>query len=130
MAQSIIINGVTYTGVPEINVPKSGGGNARFMDTSDANGVATDILSGKTAYVNGTKITGSIQSQGAQTFTPGTSDQTIQAGKYLSGDQTIEGDPNLSPAFIKNGVSIFGVTGTLTSVAVSQDSTTHIVSIS
>ena len=81
--------------------------------TSDANAVAGNILSGKTAYVNGVKVTGNIASLGATTYTPSTSNQTIASGKYLSGTQTIKGDSNLIPANIKNGVSIFGVTGTM-----------------
>lgn len=84
-------------------------------DTSDATASASDILSGKTAYVNGEKVTGTISSKSAATYTPGTSNQTIAAGQYLSGTQTIEGDANLIADNIKKGVSIFGVTGTLES---------------
>ena len=81
------------------------------LDTSDATASATDILSGKTAYVNGQKVTGSIASQAAQTITPGTADKTIEKGKYLSGAQTIKGDSNLVAGNIVKGVSIFGVDG-------------------
>lgn len=130
MAQNVIINGVTYQNVPEVNIPKSGGGTAKFMDTADANAAATDILSGKTAYVNGTKISGQISSKAAATYTPTTSDQTIAAGQYLSGAQTIKGDANLQAQYIASGVSIFGVAGSLSSPVISQDSTTKVLSIS
>lgn len=131
MAQNVIINGVTYQNVPEVNIPKSGGGGtAKFMDTADGNASATDILSGKTAYVNGVKITGQIASKAAATYTPTTSDQTIAAGQYLSGAQTIEGDANLQAQYIASGVTIFGVTGSLSAAVISQDSTTKVLSIS
>ena len=52
-----------------------------------------------------------VPRQGAQTITPGTSDQKIASGKYLNGDQTIKGDANLVAGNIKSGVSIFGVAG-------------------
>ena len=81
-------------------------------DTSDANATASDILKDKTAYVKGQKLTGSISSKAAETYTPGTSDQKIASGQYLSGAQTIKGDSNLVAGNIKSGVSIFGVTGT------------------
>ena len=47
----------------------------------------------------------------ATTYTPSTSNQTIAAGTYCSGAQTIKGDTNLIPDNIKSGVSIFGVSG-------------------
>lgn len=131
MAQNVVINGVTYSNVPQVQIPKSGGGTAAFHDTSDAtldNG--NKMLSGATAYANGVKYTGSISSKTAQTYTPTTSDQTINAGQYLSGAQTIKGDANLSPSNIASGVSIFGVTGSLSSATISQDSVTKVLSIS
>lgn len=80
--------------------------------TNDANAAAANILKDKTAYVKGNKVTGTIPSKGAATYTPSTSNQTIAAGNYLSGAQTIKGDANLVAGNIKKGVSIFGVSGT------------------
>ena len=44
-------------------------------------------------YVNGAKVTGTIASKTAQAYTPGTSVQTIAAGQYLAGAQTIAAVP-------------------------------------
>ena len=53
-----------------------------------------------------------IPVQGAQTITPGTTDQTIASDKYLTGAQTILGDADLVASNIKKGITIFGITGT------------------
>lgn len=58
---NIIINNVTYEDVPAIHAPQVGGGEAVFVDTSDADADVSDILVGKTAYVNGVKLTGTGQ---------------------------------------------------------------------
>lgn len=58
MAQNITLLGATYSDVPAVELPKSGGGMAVFTDTSDADAVASNILVGKTAYVGGNLITG------------------------------------------------------------------------
>ena len=62
MAQNVTIAGASYPDVPRIDVPKTGGGTATFVDTSDADAQASEILSGKTAYVNGVKVVGSLGS--------------------------------------------------------------------
>lgn len=219
MAQSVVINGVTYSNVPSVEIPKSGSGTAEFYDTSDATlDSGGKMLSGNTAYANGTKYTGSIATKtqsdlsasgdtvtvpagyyasnaskavtsgsatapatisgtsasvstgtntltlsktisvtptvsagyvssgtagnssvslkasvttkAAATITPGTSNQTIASGTYLTGAQTISGDANLVASNIKAGTSIFGVSGSLTAATVSQDADTKVLSIS
>jgi len=91
-------------------------GDPNVVDTSAGTAAANKILLGYKAYVDGSLITGSIPSKGAQTYTPGTSNQSISAGQYLSGTQTIQGDSDLVPSNIKNGVNIFGVVGTMSAI--------------
>ena len=54
----------------------------------------------------------SISTKSAATIVPSTTDYTIASGYFLTGAQTIKGDPNLIPGNIVAGTSIFGVTGT------------------
>lgn len=221
MAQNnVIINGVTYQEVSEVNIPKATSGAAKFHDVSDATlDSGGKLLSGVTAYgpggvkytgtiasksvsdltasgdtvtvpagyysaqatkavsagsakgptsVTGTSatvstgtntltltksvsitpvvtagyvsagtaqsasvsLTASVTTKAAATITPGTSNQEIAAGTYLTGKQTISGDANLLASNIKSGVSIFGIQGSMTAATVSQDSTSKVLSIS
>ena len=72
------------------------------------------IMKQTTNAVSKTYVGSGVTKKSAATYTPGTSDQSIASGQYLSGTQTIKGDANLVAGNIKSGVSIFGVTGTYT----------------
>ncbi|RCH44095.1 hypothetical protein C4885_15085 [Subdoligranulum sp. APC924/74] len=97
-----------------------------------------DALSSVTVEaISNTYIGSSVTKKSAATYTPGTSNQSIASGQYLSGAQTIKGDSNLIASNIKKGVTIFNVTGsyneatggpTLQSKAVSPSESTQTVS--
>ena len=78
------------------------------VDPSDATATTADILPPKTAYIADGKAEGAMPVQGAQTITPTASDQTIPAGRYLSGAQKIEGvtASNLSAGNIRKNVTV------------------------
>lgn len=87
-------------------------------NTTDANASASEILSGKTAYVNKSKITGSMTNNGGDDVTvTDKSGASIPAGYYDgSGKAVIDSTSatNLVATNIRNGVTILGVEGTLT----------------
>lgn len=61
MAQDIIIAGAQYPEVPAINIPKTAGGTALFVDTSEDTITAEKLLNGITAHdKNGEKVTGTL----------------------------------------------------------------------
>lgn len=62
-------------------------------------------------------VEGISPTKGAQTYTPGRTNQTIPSGRWLTGAQTIQGDANLLPQNIKKGVGIFNVLGTFEGAA-------------
>ena len=64
-----------------------------------------------TVTVSGSS-TEQLTTKAAQTYTPTTTNQTIAAGQYLTGAQTIAGDANLLAENIKKDVSIFSIVGT------------------
>lgn len=88
--------------------------NVEGSFTSDADAKANEILAGKTAYVNGEKIEGTITDNGEKEFTPSTSEQSSGAGYYSSvkvAAVTADIDSNIAPNNIKKGVTILGVEG-------------------
>lgn len=131
---TIIINGVTYQACPGIDVPKSGGGNARFHYTGDATAASADLLTGKSAFTSTGEISGSMANNGATggTISTKAGTVTIPAGYTSGGTASISSteQAKIIASNIKSGVTILGVAGSMSAPTITQDSTTKILSIS
>ena len=105
------------------------GTSTKDSDTTDANAAASEILDGKTAYVNKNKIIGTMPNRGAVTGIISTVDgtYTIQNG-YHDGSGTVSIDSTeqskIIASNIKDGVQILGVTGTYTGEGVTAQAKT------
>lgn len=99
------------------------GTNTYDSNTTDANAQASEILSGKTAYVNKNKITGEMTNQGAVSGTISTVSgaYTVPAGFHNGlGSVAIDSteQQKIIAGNIKSGVTVLGVTGTYSGEAV------------
>lgn len=134
MAQNVIINGVTYSDVPEVDVPKSGGGTARFYDTSGADITSADVLATKTGFGSSGAISGGMANNGSTSGTISTKAGTvaIPSGYTTGGTVGISSteQAKIIASNIKSGVSILGVAGSLSLPSISQDSATKVLTIS
>lgn len=75
--------------------------------------VSAGYVSSATASTATVALTASVTTKAAATITPGTTDQTIASGTYLTGTQTIAGDADLIGSNILSTANIFGVQGTV-----------------
>ena len=134
MAQNVVINGVTYQNVPEVDIPKSGSGTAKFYDTSGADAAAGDILSGKSAFNASGSVSGSMANNGATggTISTKAGTVTIPAGYTSGGSVSIASSAvtDCVASSIVSGKTILGVSGSATLPSISQDSTTKVLTIS
>ena len=61
MSQNITLLGASYSAVPSILLPKTGGGQASFTDVSDTTATASSVLNGSYFYTAaGTRTQGSV----------------------------------------------------------------------
>ena len=134
MAQNVTINGVTYNSVPEVDIPKSGGGTAKFYDTAGADTESADVLTGKTGFGASGSISGSMPNNGGTGGTISTKAGTVNipAGYTSGGTVSISSaeQAKLVASNIKSGVTLLGVAGSLALPSISQDSSTKVLSIS
>ena len=80
MAQNITLMGASYSAVPAVTLPKTGGGTATFTDVTDTTAAASDVASGKYFYTSGGVKTQGTNSGGGGSATVAT--KTATATNY------------------------------------------------
>ena len=131
---TVVINGIQYSTVPEIQIPAVPSGTAHFYDATDADASDAHVLSGKVYIGASGQSTGSMTNNGATGGTITTKAQTVNipSGYTSGGSVSIDASEQakIIASNIKSGVTILGQAGSLSAPSISQDSGTHVLSIS
>ena len=118
MAQNITLMGASYSDVPAVTLPKTGGGTASFTDVTDTTAAAADVASGKYFYTAaGVKTEGTNSGGGGSSnFVQGTFTTGSTRGKAqdVSIPYSGTGYPIALMVFIAGGVYNNGTGGNTT----------------
>ena len=60
MAKNITLLGASYSDVPAVTLPQTGGGTATFYETSDATITPSTVVSGSIGYSASGQVTGDL----------------------------------------------------------------------
>lgn len=136
MAQNVTIAGASYPDVPSILVPKTGGGSASFVDTSDATATAAQVLQGYTAYAGGELLTGTASGGGGGVQTAQIAISGAAKVFYTDGTMTVKtakGDVTAQAAIgsiaVTNGAASPGFTTTGVSLLLSYRSMVYVYKV-
>lgn len=116
MAKNVVIRDVEYDAVPSVTIPlASGGGDATFVDTSDATlNDAGKMPAGVTAYADGVKFTGTASENDSTDLTVSGATVTVPAGFYSESASKSVTSGSATPAASISGTSASVTTGTNT----------------
>lgn len=133
MAQTVVLWGATYSGVPALAVPSSNG-TARFTDVTDTTATAADVAAGKYFYLaSGEKVAGTSSGGGSTGLQIDSVDTAIGSASssitftglqaeptsfvIYSDDNKSTGSPANVVAVVFDGTTIHGQTASTTSNA-------------
>lgn len=126
MAQNITLWGASYSSVPSVTLPKTGGGTASFTDVTDTTATASDVASGKYFYTSAGVRTAGTASGGGGSVSYDTKTVTASNNPVSIQFTSMKGEPKFFAVRLNAQVSSSGSTTYYYIVdIVSNGTTTH-----